>query len=220
MGKLRVYWLKTLNKLSIYPLDNTPSAPSVYGNQLGHWLVQNLTTRTTWERGIDGRTQNHNWNIGRMLQRSLLRHTRLSICFEVRRMIRRFIGILELGLGSINLGRMTSEFLPLEISEPTTWEVTSARVQKHNLSTMLSKHADNDSFSNSSALALNSDRSIRSFKASMSAHCQLTRRKNLSCSLSTYASLAQLLSAIASAYALTSAKSFFIWFCSRSRRSP
>ena len=28
MGKLRVYWLKTLNKLSIYPLDNTPSAPS------------------------------------------------------------------------------------------------------------------------------------------------------------------------------------------------
>ena len=29
MGKLRVYWLKTLNKLSIYPLGNTPSAPSV-----------------------------------------------------------------------------------------------------------------------------------------------------------------------------------------------
>ena len=29
MGKLRVYWLKALNKLSIYPLDNTPSAPSV-----------------------------------------------------------------------------------------------------------------------------------------------------------------------------------------------
>ena len=28
MGKLRVYCLKTLNKLSIYPLDNTPSAPS------------------------------------------------------------------------------------------------------------------------------------------------------------------------------------------------
>ena len=30
MGKLRVYCLKTLNKLSIYPLGNTPSAPSVW----------------------------------------------------------------------------------------------------------------------------------------------------------------------------------------------
>ena len=29
MDKLRVYCLKTLNKLSIYPLGNTPSAPSV-----------------------------------------------------------------------------------------------------------------------------------------------------------------------------------------------
>ena len=28
MGKLRVYCLKTLNELSIYPLGNTPSAPS------------------------------------------------------------------------------------------------------------------------------------------------------------------------------------------------
>ena len=28
MGKLRVYCLKALNKLSIYPLGNTPSAPS------------------------------------------------------------------------------------------------------------------------------------------------------------------------------------------------
>ena len=27
---MRVYCLKTLNKLSIYPLGNTPSAPSVY----------------------------------------------------------------------------------------------------------------------------------------------------------------------------------------------
>ena len=31
MGKLRVYCLKTLNKLSIYPLGNTPSAPSEWG---------------------------------------------------------------------------------------------------------------------------------------------------------------------------------------------
>ena len=30
MGKLRVYCLKTLNKLSNYPLDTTPSAPSVW----------------------------------------------------------------------------------------------------------------------------------------------------------------------------------------------
>ena len=56
-----------------------------------------------------------------------------------------------------------------EISGPTTWEVTSARVQKHSLSTMLSRRADNDSFSSSNALTLNSDRSIRSFKASISA---------------------------------------------------
>ena len=62
-------------------------------------------------------------------------------------------------------------FLSPEISEPTTWEVTSARVQKHSLSTMLSRQADNDSFSNSNALALSSDRSICSFKASILAHC-------------------------------------------------
>ena len=30
MGKLRVYCLKTLKKLSNYPLGNTPSAPSVF----------------------------------------------------------------------------------------------------------------------------------------------------------------------------------------------
>ena len=36
MGKLRVYCLKTLNKLSIYPLGNTPSAPS--GSSLGEEL--------------------------------------------------------------------------------------------------------------------------------------------------------------------------------------
>ena len=31
MGKLRVYCLKTLKKLSIYSLGNTPSAPSEFG---------------------------------------------------------------------------------------------------------------------------------------------------------------------------------------------
>ena len=40
MGKLRIYWLKTLNKLSIYPLGNTPSAPS------GSALVTLLVDRT------------------------------------------------------------------------------------------------------------------------------------------------------------------------------
>ena len=35
MGKLRVYCLKTLNKLSIYPLGKTPSAPSEYTGALG-----------------------------------------------------------------------------------------------------------------------------------------------------------------------------------------
>ena len=135
-------------------------------------------------------------------------------------MVQRLIGILELRFGLVNLEGMTSVFLQLERSEPTTWEVTSAQVQKHNLLTMLSKQADNDSFSSSKALALSSDRSIRSFKASISACCRLTRQKNLSCSLLTYTSLTRLLSAIASAYALTSARSFFIWVCSRSRRSP
>ena len=32
---MRVYCLKTRNKLSIYPLGNTPSAPSVHSDQAG-----------------------------------------------------------------------------------------------------------------------------------------------------------------------------------------
>ena len=120
-----------------------------YEDEFGHWLVKNLATWTTREHGIDRWTRNHNRDVGRALWPGLLRHAWLSICFKVRRMIRRFIGVLKLGLGSVDLGRMTSVFLQLEGSEPTTWEVTSARVQKHNLSTMLSKRANNDSFSNS-----------------------------------------------------------------------
>ena len=147
MGKLRVYCLKTLKKPSIYPLGNTPSAPSdtsntpvssairttpttsaltgtycchprpstlvvtrkasrmlfFYGNQLGHRLVQNLATWTAWERGVNGQTRNHDRNICRALWRSLLRNARFSVSLKVRRMIRRFIGILELGFGSVNL---------------------------------------------------------------------------------------------------------------------
>ena len=140
-------------------------------NKLGHWFVKNLATWATWECGANRQSWNHNWDISRVLRCGLLRHAWLGIGFKVQHMVRRLIGILKLGLGSINLGRMMSVFLQLESSEPTTWEVTSTRVQKHNLSTMLSKQADNDSFSNSKALTLNSDRSIRSFKASMSACC-------------------------------------------------
>ena len=80
-----------------------------YGNKLGHWLVENLATRTTRECGINRRTRHHNWNIGRTLWRGLLRNARLSIRFKVRCVIRRFIGILKLGFGSIDLKRMTSE---------------------------------------------------------------------------------------------------------------
>ena len=40
MGKFRVYCLKTLKKLSIYPLYNTPSAPSVYHRSNMHDLDQ------------------------------------------------------------------------------------------------------------------------------------------------------------------------------------
>ena len=144
------------------------------GDKLGHWLVKNLTTWTTRESGINQWSRDHNRNVCWTFWGGLLWNTWLGISLKVRRMIRRFIGILELGLGLVNLERTASEFPPLEISEPTTWEVTSARVQKHSLSTMLSKRADSDSFSNSNALALNSDHSICSFKASISARCRLT----------------------------------------------
>ena len=81
----------------------------LYGDQLSYWLVEDLTTWTTWEHGVDGRTWNHNRDICGTLGCGLLRNARLSISLEVRRMIQRFIGVLELGLGSVNLKRMTSE---------------------------------------------------------------------------------------------------------------
>ena len=189
-------------------------------NQFGHQLIQHFTTGTTRKGGVNWRSRNYDRNIHWTFRSTLLQDTWLGISLEIQRVIRRLIGVLELRLGLVNLEGMTSVFLQLERSEPTTWEVTSAQVQKHNLSTMLSRQANSDSFSSSSALALSSDRSIHSFNASISACCQLRQRKNLSCSLSTYASLTRLLSAMASAYTLTSAKSFFIWACSRSRRSP
>ena len=47
MGKLRVYWLKSLNKLSIYPLGNTPSAPSVW-TLLRHGVVDADVVDKPW----------------------------------------------------------------------------------------------------------------------------------------------------------------------------
>ena len=58
MGKLRVYCLKTLNKLLIYPLGNTPSAPSVALGQeqvkmsaQSCWALANLTTVAVAQQG-------------------------------------------------------------------------------------------------------------------------------------------------------------------------
>ena len=79
------------------------------GNELHHWLVENLTTQTTRKRGVDRRTRHHDWNISRAFWRSLLRHAWLGVRLKVQRMIQRFIGILELGLGSVNLKRMMPE---------------------------------------------------------------------------------------------------------------
>ena len=80
-----------------------------YGNELSHWLVENLTTRITRKRGLDGWARHHNGNVGRVFWRSLLGHTWLSIGLEIRRMVRGFIGILKLRLGSVNLKKMASE---------------------------------------------------------------------------------------------------------------
>ena len=58
MGKLRVYCLKTLKKLSIYPLGNTPSAPSAWlAGTLeehpgeGYWLSFNQRLPISYELG-------------------------------------------------------------------------------------------------------------------------------------------------------------------------
>ena len=80
-----------------------------YGNQLGHRLVQNLPPWTTRERGVYRRTGNHNRDICRALRRGLFRHARFGVSLEVRRMVRRLIGVLQLGLGSINLKGTVSE---------------------------------------------------------------------------------------------------------------
>ena len=111
----------------------------LYRNEPCHWLVKDLATWTTWERGIDWWCWNHDRNVRRTLWGTLLQNTWLGIGLKIQCVVRRLIGVLELRLGPVNLEGMTSVFLQLERSEPTTWEVTSAQVQKHNLSTMLSK---------------------------------------------------------------------------------
>ena len=111
----------------------------LYGNELGYQLIKDFAAWATRKRGVDWRSRDRNWDIGWMFRSGLLRNAWLSIGLEVQCMIRRFISVLKLGLSSINLKGMTSVFLQLERSEPTTWEVTSARVQKHSLSTMLSR---------------------------------------------------------------------------------
>ena len=109
------------------------------GNQFGHWFVKHFTTRTTWEGGIDWWSWNHDRNICWTFWSGLLGNAQLGISLKVQHMVRRLISVLELRLGLVNLKGMMSVFLQIERSEPTTWEVTSAWVQKHNLSTMLSK---------------------------------------------------------------------------------
>ena len=111
----------------------------LYRNKLCHWFIKDLATWTTRKCGINWRCWNHNRNVYWTLWSTLLRNAWLGIGLEIRRVVQRLIGILKLRLSSVNLEGMTSVFLQLERSEPTTWEVTSAQVQKHNLSTMLSK---------------------------------------------------------------------------------
>ena len=155
-----------------------------YGNEFCYWLIKDFAAWTIRKHGINLRSWDHDWNVCWTLWSSLLRHTRLGISLEVWRVVWRLISVLKLGLGSVDLRGMMSVFLQLERSEPTTWKVTSAQVQKHSLSTMLSKQADNDLFSNSKALALNSEHSIHSFSTLISARCLLMWQKNLSLSRS------------------------------------
>ena len=73
------------------------------GNKLSHRLVQDLTARTTRERGVNRQSRNDDWNVSWVFRGSLLRRTWLGISFKVQRMVQRLIGILELGLSSVNL---------------------------------------------------------------------------------------------------------------------
>ena len=80
-----------------------------YGNQLGHWLIKDLAPWATRKGGIHRRSRDNNRHIGGALWCGLFGHARLGISLEVQRMVRRLISVLKLGLGSVNLKRMTSE---------------------------------------------------------------------------------------------------------------
>ena len=89
MGKLRVYCLKALKKLSIYPLGNTPSAPSVSRPSVGFCLLP-----TKLKKSVS--TSFH------------LRHPILQAPDSLRRVIRLPVQPLQFHVGSIlvptNLG--------------------------------------------------------------------------------------------------------------------
>ena len=58
MGKLRVYWLKTLKKPSIYPLGKTPSAPSASQLAVPHVHCTLPLSHHNWPRTtLSPRTQ-------------------------------------------------------------------------------------------------------------------------------------------------------------------
>ena len=81
----------------------------LYGNQLGNQFVKDLAAQAARKRSIDRQTWNYYRNIGRAFRRGLIRNIWLGIGLKVRRMVRRFVGVLQLRLGSVNLKKMASE---------------------------------------------------------------------------------------------------------------
>ena len=111
MGKLRVYCLKTLNKLPIYPLGNTPSAPSVIDTPIVsvEAFVKNIQqvqkdTRVALEQAAKDmkrfydkhRGTTPNYSIG---QKVLLDNSDLSINRPSRKLAERRSGPFEVLLG-------------------------------------------------------------------------------------------------------------------------
>ena len=80
-----------------------------YRNEFSYRFIENLTTWATREGGVYRRSGNHNGNVGRTLRHGLFRHARLSVCLEVRRMVRRLVSVFKLGFGPVNLERTVSE---------------------------------------------------------------------------------------------------------------
>ena len=74
-------------------------------NQLSHWFVEHFATGTIQKGGVDQRCWNHNGNICWALRSHLFGNAWLSISLKVQHIVQRLIGILKLGLCSINLER-------------------------------------------------------------------------------------------------------------------